>query len=459
MLAFSSSFSADPVGAFGRFWIGRVSARFPPRRRSPDHPSYPKGHASHRPDGIHENYVRLLKTISDELGKSGGPDLPNVWVSGFYGSGKSSFAKLLGMALDGVALPDGSSLADTWLKRNSSLERQEMVDAWSNLKSKVDSISVVFDVGGAAKDNEHVHSAILRHVQERLGYCRTSANVADYELKLERDGSWAEFEKLAQEELGAPWKARRDDIFADDDFSRVMSKMFPDNFPEPTSWFQSRAGTHSNDDSPEEAAKAIGDMLKFRRLGATLFIVVDEVSQYVLSTKGRVNRLRAFASAIGSVSKGKVWLIAIGQQKIDQEADDSFLFWAKDRFPPQLRVHLSPTNIQEVVHRRLLKKNKQGEERLNADFDQYRSDLQLYAYGCEEITKSEFVNYYPMLPKQLDLMLRITSAIRTRSGSRRGSQALNLQATCSTSVVRRESSADELIPSQTGLWLSVRRPA
>lgn len=381
---------------------------------------YPKGHASHRPDGIHENYVRLLNTISGELQKSGGPDLPNVWVSGFYGSGKSSFAKLLGMALDGAELADGSSLADTWLKRNSSVQRQDMVDAWDKLQSQVDSVSVVFDVGGAAKDNENVHSAILRHVQERFGYCSTSANVADYELKLERDGSWAEFEKLAQEELGEPWEARRDDMFADDDFSRVMSKMFPQNFEESTSWYKSRAGTHKNDDSPEDAAKAIGDMLKFRRPGATLFIVVDEVSQYVLSTKGRVDRLRAFASAIGSVLKGKVWLIAIGQQKIDQEADDSFLVWAKDRFPPQLRVHLSPANIQEVVHRRLLKKNQQGEERLGADFDKYRPDLQLYAYGCEEITKSEFVDYYPMLPRQLDLMLRITSAIRTRSGRAQG---------------------------------------
>lgn len=381
---------------------------------------YPKGHASHRPDGIHENYVRLLNNISDELQKSGGPDLPNVWVSGFYGSGKSSFAKLLGMALDGAKLPDGALIADNWLKRNSSVQRQDMVDAWQKLTSQIDSVSVVFDVGGAAKDNEHLHAAIVRHVQERLGYCTTNAHVADYELKLERDGRWAGFEKLAREELDRSWESCRQDTFADDDFSRVMSKMFPENFPEPTSWYKSRAGTHRNDIAPEDAAKAIGDMLNFRRPGATLFIVVDEVSQYVHSTDGRTDRMRAFATAIGTVSRGKVWFIAIGQQKIDQEADDSFLVFAKDRFPPKLRVHLSPTNIQEVVHRRLLKKNQQGEERLGTEFDKFRPELQLYAYGCEEITKSEFVNYYPMLPKQLDLMLRITSAIRNRSGRAQG---------------------------------------
>lgn len=383
---------------------------------------YPKGHAHHRPDGIHESYVRILNKITEELKKTGGPDLPNVWVSGFYGSGKSSFAKILGMALDGTALPDGSSVAEAWLKRNSSQNRQEMVDAWNGLKAKVDSIAVVFDVGGAAKDNEHVHAAILRHVQKRLGYCCTSANVADYELKLEREGEWDRFIQVSNETLDEPWqkKVEDEDMFADEDFSLVMSKMFPEHFPEPMTWFQSRAGTHQRNEAPNDAAKAIGDMLKYRKPGATLFIVVDEVSQYVLSTQGRSDRLRAFASALGSVLKGQAWMIAIGQQKIDQEADDSFLVWAKDRFPVKLRVHLSPTNIQEVVHRRLLKKSTEGEDRLKKEFEQYRADLQLYAYGCEEVTSAEFVEFYPMLPKQIDLMLRITSALRTRSGRAQG---------------------------------------
>ena len=68
---------------------------------------WPKVHPNHRrvPDGIHEQYVRLLTAIAGELDKPGGPELPNSWISGFYGSGKSSFAKLLGLALDGVALP------------------------------------------------------------------------------------------------------------------------------------------------------------------------------------------------------------------------------------------------------------------------------------------------------------------------------------------------------------------
>lgn len=83
---------------------------------------WPEGHPNQLrvPRGIHEEYVRLLTNIAAELDRNGGPDLPNAWISGFYGSGKSSFAKLLGLSLDGAALPDGSSLAEAWLKRDTS---------------------------------------------------------------------------------------------------------------------------------------------------------------------------------------------------------------------------------------------------------------------------------------------------------------------------------------------------
>ena len=153
-----------------------------------------------------------------------------------------------------------------------------------------------------------------------------------------------------------PWSGMKDEQLAEEDFSLVLSVMYPDRYTDPMSWFTSRGGTHARSESPEEAVAAIRDMLKFRRPGATLFLVVDEVSQYVLSNKDRVDRLRAFATALGSALRGKAWLLALGQQKLDEEADDSFLVWAKDRFPPKLRVHLAATNIRDVVHRRLLQK-------------------------------------------------------------------------------------------------------
>ena len=164
-----------------------------------DHPNYNRVRK-----GIHEQYVRLLENISQGLDEKQAT-LPASWISGFYGSGKSLFSKLLGLALDGFELSDGTPLSATWLNRNTSPKRREMVDAWNDLQSKVDSFSVVFDIGGSAIDNEQISSAVLRHIQIKLGYCREFPAVAKHELRLERLGLWEQLQEVAQKEYGASW--------------------------------------------------------------------------------------------------------------------------------------------------------------------------------------------------------------------------------------------------------------
>jgi hypothetical protein len=382
---------------------------------------WPDGHPNKRrvPDGIHEQYVRLLTAVRAELDRDGGPDLPTAWISGFYGSGKSSFAKLLGLALDGVAIEGGGSMSEAWLRRDTSPKGQELRDAWAALRQKIDPIAAVFDVGASARDNEQIHSVAVRQVQKRLGYCPIDL-VADFELKLERDGLWGKFLAVAQQVLGRPWVEMKDSALAEDHFSHALSVFDPVRYPDAGSWFAARAGTLVRSESPEEAVGAVRDMLKFRAPNATLFLVVDEVSQYVLTSKDRVDRLRAFATALGSTLKGRVWFFALGQQKLDEQADDTFLKWAKDRFPERLRVHLAATNIRDVVHKRLLQKKPAEEQRLRALFEAHRSDLKLFAYGCENVTAEDFVETYPLLPGHIDLLLQITTALRTRSTRAQG---------------------------------------
>ena len=409
---------------------------------------YPDGHPGKKriPEGIHEHYVNLLRAIADELDRDGGPDLPTCWISGFYGSGKSSFAKLLGLALNGDELPDGRSLAEALLARDMSPKSQELREAWVRLKGKIDPMAVVFDVGGIARDGEHIHALAVRMVQKRLGYCTTDPLVADFELKLERDKEWKRFEKVARETLGRPWSEVKDKQMAEEEFSVVMSAMYPERYTDPMSWYTSRAGTHARSESPDDAVKAIGDMLKFRcpDRSPTLFLVVDEVSQYVLHHNDRTDRLRAFASALGAGLRGKVWLMALGQQKIDEGAGESFLAWAKDRFPPKLRVHLANTNIRDVVHRRLLHKTSEADKLLRELFSKHRADLKLFAYGCDAVTPDDFVEIYPLLPGHVELIMRITSALRTRSARSQGDdQAIRGLLQLLGELFRRQKLADQ----------------
>ncbi len=379
-------------------------------------PRYNRGKA-----GIHEQFVKLLNALAEELQRSPGADLPASWISGFYGSGKSSFAKLLGLALDGLQLPDGRELAEALLARDDSPKTTDFRESWQRLRGLIDPLAVVFDIGAVARDDEQIHSAVKREIQRRLGYCSISHFVADYELSLELDGKWDTFLTCAEETLGQPWELAKRDRLAEEAFSEVMHVMNPSRYVDPMSWFDSRGGTRTGiGTSVAETTKDIIAMLNQRAAGKTLFIVVDEVSQYIYQNTNRMLALQSFVSDLGQKLKGRVWLLATGQQKLEDSDDESNIGKLKDRFPPKLRVHLAPTNIRDVVHKRLLKKAPAKEAELRSLFTQHRSSLKLYGYKCESITEEDFLETYPMLPGYVDLLMQITTSLRTRSSRAKG---------------------------------------
>ena len=369
--------------------------------------------------GIHEQFVRLLEGLAEEIQNQSA--LPASWISGFYGSGKSSFAKLLGLALDGMTLPGGQSLAEALLQRDDSQKSAEFRKSWRQLNEVIDPIAVVFDVGAIARDEEQIHSAIKRELQKRLGYCDESNYVADHELKLEEAGEWETFLQTAERVLGEPWETLKHSPLADDQFSEVMHEMYPSRYEDTMSWYASRAGDKSGvGTSAAEVTADIEKMLARRAAGKTLFVVVDEVSQYIFQNTSRMLALQSFVSALGQRLKGRVWLLATGQQKLEDSEDESNISKLKDRFPPKLRVHLAPTNIRDVVHKRLLKKQKAQVGALESLFEAHRSDLSLYGYECEQLSKEQFLEVYPLLPGYVDLLMQVTSNLRSRSTKAKG---------------------------------------
>lgn len=383
---------------------------------------YPEGDPRHRrvPQGIHEQYVRLLEAVVRELNKPGGPELPASWISGFYGSGKSSFAKLLGLALNGNKLPDGRTLADALLGRDDSPRKKELVDAWAALQAKLKSVAVVFDIGGEAHDGEHIHSAVRRLVQRRFGYAKDPL-VADAELRLESDGQWDHFLEAASRTLKADWEALRHKERCDEHFSEVMAVLEPTKYRDSMAWLLTRAGTSMSEGlGVSETVRNIQSMLERHAPGATLFVVVDEVSQYVHQSDDRMLKLQSFVSELGQRLKGKAWLLATGQQQLEERGASTTLGKLKDRFPPSLRVHLHTTNIRDVVHRRLLKKSPAKEEALRRLFEKHGSQLKLYGYKCDQLTEDEFLETYPLLPEHIDLLMQLTTSLRTRSSRAQG---------------------------------------
>ena len=90
-----------------------------------------------------------------------------------------------------------------------------------------------------------------------------------------------------------------------------------------------------------------------------------------------------------------------------------------DRFP--LQVHLEQSDISEVTSRRVLAKNATAQDRLGKLFDEHRarltSNTQLSAeIRLPELKRESFIDLYPLLPYQIDLVIQVVSGLRTQGG-------------------------------------------
>ena len=359
--------------------------------------------------GIHEQMVSLLNQIS--IAVKEGHKLPASWISGFFGSGKSSFAKLLGLALDHTTLPNGTPMDEALLARDDTPNHKDLHDAFDQLNTHIDSMSVIFDIGTAAKNNESIPHTVYRHILQKLGYSLHDG-VAYYELALEDEGRYDEFLNLYQDQYQKPWVKKCSNALAPQQFRAIYKKIFSEQEDLlETSTFS------LNSLSIQNMVANIYKAMDRRAPGKTIFIVVDEVSQYIVKDENKMLDLQSFVSEIGGrARKGKspLWLLVTGQEKLEEESKESVLFKLKDRFPPALRVHLDRANVKEVVSRRLLKK-KGGSVLEALVSDTILDSLKLHGYECEGVTREQVIEHYPLLPGHISLFMDITQSIRSRS--------------------------------------------
>src|SRR5205823_934663 len=116
----------------------------------------------------------------------------SIWVSGFYGSGKSSFTKYLGFALDPDRIVDGRPFLDLLAERiDSPAIRQEL----RTLAAREPVAVILLDLGTeqlASSAVATVSEVLYWKVLEWAGYSKID-KVAALELRLDREGRLEQF--------------------------------------------------------------------------------------------------------------------------------------------------------------------------------------------------------------------------------------------------------------------------
>ena len=345
-----------------------------------------------------------------------------VWVSGFFGSGKSSFAKYLGLALENRIVA-GQGSAELLSKRIGDPKAEVLL---LNIAEQIPTEAVIFDIStdrGIRTGNQSITEIMYRLFLQSLGYAR-DLDLSELEITLEETGRLDEFKAKYQDIFSKDWDADKGLIaLAVQRASRAMHEMDPETYATADSWRES--AMKRADITPGDLAKRGMELMARRCPGKTLLFVADEVGQFVARDVQKMLDLQAVVQNLGRIGRGRLWIVVTSQEQLTELVgglDDKRVELARlmDRFP--LQVHLEPADISEVTSKRVLSKNAQAEKTLRELFAQHRGRLtdntRLSAdIKLPELSTETFVELYPLLPYHIDLIIQVVSGLRTQGGA------------------------------------------
>jgi hypothetical protein len=371
---------------------------------------------------IKKSYLEIFEEYAERPNKPS--DAVGVWVSGFFGSGKSSFAKNVGLALSRRAVGETNAL-DLLSQRINDNKATALL---KKIEEQIPTDGVIFDVSTdrGVVGNQTLTEIMYRSFLEHLGYSR-DLDIAELEISLEQDGRLDEFLTAYGETYpDKDWDVQKNrPAFALGEASRVMNVLDPSTYPEVDSW---KAGARQRADvSPGHLADRCKELMERRRDGQTLVFVVDEVGQFVARDVQKMLDLQGIVQSLGRVGRGKMWLVVTSQEKLTElvgglDGQQVELARLMDRFP--LQVHLEPSDISEVTSRRVLAKSADGAQQLRELFGREQGRLETHTRVRADVqlpplTPDSFAELYPLLPYQVNLIIDVVSGLRTQGGASR----------------------------------------
>lgn len=372
-------------------------------------------------DHIEEQFEKLLRKMQDAM-EQGGQNEVGVWVSGFYGSGKSSFTKYLGLALDDSVKVDGIRFLKHLQDRMKKATTRQIL---STTAARFPAAVVMLDLASemlAGATMVDVSTVLYYKVLQWAGYSR-NLKVAALERRLQKEGRYEAFKERIQSELGVPWEAvQNDDLVTDSLLPDIAHQMLPELFKTPTAF-----STSTNDIVRFENER-VQEMIEIAREHSGkqyIIFIIDEVGQYVADRQNLILNLDGLAKNLKNIGDGKAWIIGTAQQTLTEDdphaaLNSPMLYKLKDRFP--IQVDLEARDIKQICTERLLGKSPEGASELGRWFDRcgqelrYNTKLQDARYYDSNFDRETFINLYPFLPAHFDILLHLLGALAKSTG-------------------------------------------
>lgn len=391
-------------------------------------------------------YEKSLQGPTDDMG---------VWISGFFGSGKSHFLKILSYILGNRTVDGKSAVSFFEDKINDPIVYARMQAA---ADSNTDVILFNIDskaMAGEKHDTNVIINVFLQVFNEMQGYSNKNAWIADLERQLDAadrlDAFKQQFQALETNHLD--WQSGRDhysmnkgtirDALVQIGFmSEADAQGFIDNLFNPYPI------------NIESFAKLVNDFIE--KSGKRVAFLVDEVGQFVGDSVQRMLNLQTVVEELGSATQGKAWVIVTSQQAIgDVTTNLNGQDFSKIQGRFKTRIALSSANVDEVIKRRLLAKTDAASTELAGVYESNSASLNNAIDFNDGVTRQkfgtaeDFATNYPFVPYQFNLLQDVLTAVRNHGsdGKHLSEGERSMLSIFQESAIRKmDSEVGELVP-------------
>jgi hypothetical protein len=352
-------------------------------------------------EGIGKHLDRFTGIYTSNIKETG------VWLSGFYGSGKSYFGKMLGYLLANPTI-NGTPFRERFIPRLQGISDAVLLE---NGLLKLDSISGLVVFLDVAKQNTENGLAFTLFVNllKRLGLRDDIYGYIEFDLLL--DGKLSAFKDKVKASEGEDWETlKRSNLKV----ARTMRRTFlemdysEEDYRELHETFTAAIQNFSSSKFKEELERYLKHKPDER-----LVFIFDEASEAISQKKFTLLDLEGLSESLSSLSS-RVWTIAIAQEKLDDVINNanvnrSQLTKVTDRF--KTKIHLESTEVDVIIRSRVLHKKTaahealeafyQGNEGMVADATNLKS-----SFPTKTTSATEFADYYPFHRYQFDILQR-----------------------------------------------------
>ena len=347
-----------------------------------------------------------------------------VWISGFFGSGKSHFLKILSYLLGNKQIGDKHAL-DYFIQEKKITDSMVLADM--KLAADTPADVILFNIDSKSEstskqNKDAIVNVFLKVFNEMQGFCGSMPQVADLERRLTEEGRFEEFQAAFKEEYGEAWKDSRQDFdFIQDSVVDVLVQMDFMSEAAARNWCEKAAEPYKI--SIEDFAKRVRAYIGRQRKNHHVVFLVDEIGQYIGDDSKLMLNLQTVTEELGKECAGKAWVIVTSQQDIDSITKVKGNDFSKIQGRFDTRLSLSSANVDAVIKKRILDKTQTAAQSLRLLYEQKATiikNLIVFNDGVEKKLYSsaeDFTAVYPFVPYQFNLLASVLTSIQTHGAS------------------------------------------